>query len=484
MLKKLINIFVVIARSPKGDEAILFLRLLHSLRSLAMTMALFLPAVCYADEPAITDFTLDKSDRILVLAPHPDDEVLGAGGILQRAQAMKIPVQVVFFTYGDSNEWSFLLYRKHLVIMPGAVQKMGLIRRDEAFAASSILGVKSTSMIFLGYPDFGTMNIWYSHWNDRPPLRSLLTRVTKIPYQGALRPGALYKGEEIIRDLRSIIHGFKPTKVFVSHPADHNGDHLSLYLYTRVALWDEGIKNQAAIFPYLIHYMGWPKPKGYHPDQTLKPPENLKHVIAWQQFRLTTEEFELKKAALQAHKSQYASTPKYLLSFVKSNELFGDFPTVRLHPNEDSSVFSMKKKFVSRAELTDELNDREKTAFVGVEWKFVRWEGDHLIVSIELSKPLAQDVEASIYIFGYNKTMSFPQMPKISVRLGVLSYTVYDQAKRIDQGAVSVKRSPNEITITVPLKLLGNPDRILTSARTYLGNVPLDSASWMAVELE
>ena len=59
----------------------------------------------------------------------------------------------------------------------------------------------------------------------------------------------------------------------------------------------------------------------------------------------------------------------------------------------------------------------------------------------------------------------------------------YDQAKRIGQSSVKVKRTPHEITITVPLKLLGHPDRILTSARTFLGNIPLDNASWLAVEL-
>ncbi|MBI4310017.1 MAG: PIG-L family deacetylase, partial [Candidatus Omnitrophica bacterium] len=416
-------------------------------------------------------------------APHPDDEVLGVGGVLQRAMAMKLPVKVVFFTYGDSNQWSFLLYRRHPVLMPGAVQKMGLVRRDEALKASGILGVGQQNLVFLGYPDFGAMGIWHAHWNDRAPLRSILTRVTKVPYQGALRPGALYKGEEIVRDLRAILGNFKPTKIFVSHPADYNGDHLALYLFTRVALWEEEMEPKTEIYPYLIHYKGWPKPAGFHPDKALQPPDFLKNTVQWRQYRLSPQEFDLKKAALQAHKSQYTSTPRYLLSFVKPNELFGDFPLVRLRADEHPPVFSVKRKMVATAELPEELNDREKMAFVGIEWKFVRWEGQDLIISIELSKPLAQDVEASIYIFGYNKTTPFKQMPKISVRLGVLSYTVYDQAKRIDQGSVKVKRDPHEITLTVPLKLLGNPDRVLTSARTYLGNVPLDSASWMAVEL-
>lgn len=446
-------------------------------------IAIFLLSTCsYAQEQPIDELVLSSEDRILVFAPHPDDEVLGVGGVLQRAMSLKLPVKVVFFTHGDSNQWSFLLYRKHPVIMPGAVQKMGLVRRDEALSASSILGINANNLIFLGYPDFGTMNIWYHHWNARPPLRSMLTRVTKVPYQGAFRPGASYKGEEILQDIRSILADFKPTKIFISHPADHNGDHLSMYLFLRVALWDEEMEDKVTLYPYLIHYLGWPKPAGFHPDKPIEPPSFLKNIIQWRQHRLTPQEFELKKAALQAHKTQYASTPKYLLSFIRPNEIFGDFPLIHLRANENSSVFSLKHN-VPTAELPDELNDREKTAFVGVEWKFVRWEGDNLTVSIELSKALAQDVEASIYIFGYNKSVPFKEMPKVSVRLGVLSYTVYDQNKRIEQGLVSVKRTSNEVTITVPMKVLGNPDRILTSARTYLGNVPLDSASWMAVEL-
>jgi len=93
-------------------------------------------------------------------------------------------------------------------------------------------------------------------------------------------------------------------------------------------------------------------------------------------------------------------------------------------------------------------------------------------------------VEASIYFFGYSSKMPFEQMPKINVRLGVLSYSIYYQNKRLDQGVLQLSRTPNDITITVPLKLLGNPQKILTSARTSLGNFPLDNASWVVVELQ
>jgi len=429
--------------------------------------------------------TFSSTDRVLVLAPHPDDEVLGAGGIIQQAVAQKIPVKVAFLTYGDSNQWSFLIYRKHPVVFPAAVENMGIVRHDEAINAAKVLGLRPQDLIFLGYPDFGTLNIWYYHWNQRPAYRSIMTRVVAVPYKSALRMGAPYKGEEILRDIRSILREFKPTKIFVSHPADHNGDHLAFYLYLKVALWDEGMDQEVQLYPYLIHYLTWPKPKGFHPEKILLPPAILEDTETWKQFHLNASQLLIKKQALEAHKTQYFSSPRYLLSFVKFNELFGDIPPVKLHLHENVSVISGQRKLMtSTMELPEELNQQERTAFIGVDWKSLRWDPQNIVVTIGLSKPLAQDVEASIYFFGYSKQTAFSQMPKLNVRLGVLSYSVYDQNKRLEQSVVQINRSPNNVTITVPLKLLGYPQKILTSARTSLANFPLDTASWVVLELE
>jgi LmbE family N-acetylglucosaminyl deacetylase len=457
-----------------------------SLRILGLLTLFFccLGVSAFADQLNIGNVVLTPNDRILVLAPHPDDEVLGTGGVIQQAVAMKLPIKIVFLTYGDSNQWSFLLYRKHPVVFPGAVETMGIVRHDEAINASRVLGVDQQNLIFLGYPDFGTLNIWYYHWNERPAYRSIMTRVTAVPYKGAYRFGAPYKGEEIVRDLRSILRDFKPTKIFVSHPADHNGDHLALYLYLHVALWDEGMDKDVQLYPFLIHDLTWPKPKGFHPEKYLTPPDILAGNENWKQYHLSAPQMVNKKKALEAHKSQYFSSPRYLLSFVKFNELFGDIPPLNLRLNENISIILGQKKLMTTMELPEELNDRERSAFVGVDWKSLRWEPENLIVTIGLSKPLAQDVEASIYFFGYSSKTPFGQMPKINVRLGVLSYSVYDQNKRLDQEVVQVNRTTNDITIKVPLKSLGYPQRILSSARTSLGNFPLDNASWVVIELQ
>src|SRR5207247_1216489 len=133
---------------------------------------------------------LGRGDRVFGVPPHPDDEALACGGLIQRARKMRLPVRVVFLTYGDSNEWSFAVYRKHPVVVPRAVRAMGLVRHDEAVAADRILGLDPAGLTFLGYPDFGTFEIWTEHWGEKPPLRSKLTRVTAVPYPSAFRPGA------------------------------------------------------------------------------------------------------------------------------------------------------------------------------------------------------------------------------------------------------------------------------------------------------
>lgn len=425
---------------------------------------------------------LVPQDRILILAPHPDDEVLGCGGIIQKAVKLNLPVRIVFLTYGDNNQWSFMIYRKRPVVMPKAVQAMGLIRHDEAIAAAKVLGISSEQLTFLGYPDFRTLNIWYSHWGDQPPVESMLTEVKAVPYDNAFRPGALYKGEETLQDLKNILREFKPTKIFLSHPSDHHPDHRALYLFATIALWDLDNELQTTLFPYLIHYKKWPLPKEYLPDKLLKPPQLFKQTIIWQNNNLNNEEVKLKYNAIKKHKSQYNSNAKYLLSFIRTNELFGDFPVITLKPNSAGAFLTSERK-IDLTEFPEQLNAQERTSFVGLEERFVRLEDNDLIFSITLSRPVAEAVGVSVYIFGYRQDRPFQEMPKLHIRFGAIEHQVLDQNNILPIGVIKVERNLKEIKIWIPLDLLGNPQRILTSADTYLGTVPLDWISWRILEI-
>lgn len=51
--------------------------------------------------------TIDWSQqRILVLAPHPDDETLGCGGLLSKAKSAGAEIYIQFLTVGDTVEFS------------------------------------------------------------------------------------------------------------------------------------------------------------------------------------------------------------------------------------------------------------------------------------------------------------------------------------------------------------------------------------------
>jgi len=196
---------------------------------------------------AIEEFK--KDDRVLILSPHPDDEAIGAAGVIQKCLKAKAAVKIAYLTCGDFNELSYLLSNANLAIFSGEFVQLGKERRREALRAMNYLGLCDSDLVFLGYPDFGTLEIMLKYWEREHGFEHPLTRISKVPYQEALSYEAPYTGESILKDLTSVILDFKPTKIFVSHPADTNGDHRALYLFLRVALWDlEGKINNPQVF--------------------------------------------------------------------------------------------------------------------------------------------------------------------------------------------------------------------------------------------
>ena len=147
--------------------------------------------------------SLSKMDKILILAPHPDDETIGAGGVIQKAMALKIPLKIVYLTNGENNELAFLVFKKHPVLDRSGLLKMGTLRSQEATEAMQSFGFNKSQLVFLGYPDFGTMKIFTKYWGDTKSFKSLISRVSAVPYQNAFSYNLPYKGESI--DRKSVV---------------------------------------------------------------------------------------------------------------------------------------------------------------------------------------------------------------------------------------------------------------------------------------
>ncbi|HET9034157.1 MAG TPA: PIG-L family deacetylase [Dokdonella sp.] len=95
---------------------------------------------------------LDNS-RLLVVVPHPDDETLATGNLIQMALAAGASVRVVIVTDGDDNPWPQRWIEKRWSISAQARQRWGARRRAEAITALSRLGVAAQDIRHFGWPD-------------------------------------------------------------------------------------------------------------------------------------------------------------------------------------------------------------------------------------------------------------------------------------------------------------------------------------------
>lgn len=85
-------------------------------------------------------------DRLVVVAPHPDDDVLGCGGTLAAAAAIGLKVTVVYVTDGSASHVGSAAYPR---------DRLRDVREREARAALTVLGVAAVPR-FLRVPD-GTL---------------------------------------------------------------------------------------------------------------------------------------------------------------------------------------------------------------------------------------------------------------------------------------------------------------------------------------
>jgi LmbE family N-acetylglucosaminyl deacetylase len=82
--------------------------------------------------------------RFIVLAPHPDDESLGCGGMIAGACAAGAPPEVVILTDGAASH-------PESVRTPPPV--LAQVRRDEVTRAMAALGLPAWHLHFLNLPD-------------------------------------------------------------------------------------------------------------------------------------------------------------------------------------------------------------------------------------------------------------------------------------------------------------------------------------------
>ena len=82
-----------------------------------------------------------QTSKILVFAPHQDDETLGCGGLIAKKRKEGVCVKIIFLTDGRKS---------HRKILPEC--EMAILREKEALKAAGKLGLESGDVFFLRFP--------------------------------------------------------------------------------------------------------------------------------------------------------------------------------------------------------------------------------------------------------------------------------------------------------------------------------------------
>lgn len=87
---------------------------------------------------------LRPSTPLAVLAPHPDDELLGCARLMQRAHTIMCPLVIIWLTDGGAS---------HGLLAADEREALVQRRRAEAAAGLQSLGVSPAATYHLGHPD-------------------------------------------------------------------------------------------------------------------------------------------------------------------------------------------------------------------------------------------------------------------------------------------------------------------------------------------
>jgi len=189
----------------------------------------------------------------VVLAPHPDDESLGCGGLIAQLRRHGLPVYVVVISDGSRSHPNSQAYPS---------ERLAALRQTEATAAVARLGMAAQDIYFLALPD------------------------GSVPHSESNGFAAASAA------LQCLLDELQPHTVLSPWRRDPHGDH--------IATWQMAHRVVASAFPQarLIEYPIW----SWEAKNPHSPPHSDDAVVAW---RLDIEAvLPAKQAAIREHVSQ------------------------------------------------------------------------------------------------------------------------------------------------------------------------------------
>lgn len=328
---------------------------------------------------------VQRQTRLLVIAPHCDDETLGCAGLIQAVLQGGGAVQVVVVTNGDGFTFAVERQFHRLFLTAEDYVESGYARQQETVRALAYLGLQPEQITFLGYPDRGLNALWLDHWESNRPYHSRYTDTDHTPYDNSYQQKVPYAGENVLSGLEQLMRSFRPTLIMVPHPADEHTDHAAVWAFAATAVMDlQGsgeLSKATGLDTYLIHRSDFPIPHGYRIEASLLPPRPLyeNREAEWQLQALPAQAVIVKEQAIKAYTSQLQVPVMsgLLLSFIRPNELFGrsSIPEINSEPELDATSLNTwlnKPSFLMASRGVNWLGAIERKAKIATVGGFVQ----------------------------------------------------------------------------------------------------------------
>lgn len=316
--------------NPERSSASLPIMQLASLSESGPTRKRTVPPLSESD----ADLKVPTQLRLLVFSPHPDDETLATGGLIQRVLKQGGTVRVVFMTNGDGfldgvrAEFDIAEPTDHNFI------EYGKMRQQEALKAVTELGLEEGDALFLGFPDGGLDDLWAAHWSTLSPYTSPNTRWNYPAYPISYTRSVRYSGKDLLDGIMRVMSTYAPDWVVLPDTRDTHPDHAAAGAFVLDALRrlresGEPPFTETQAFTYLVHYPLYPDSQGWldliNKPQTVGflPYSPSLSTTVWRTLPIDSHELEGKRRALACHDTQMEPLHSFLSAFMRRYETFG-----------------------------------------------------------------------------------------------------------------------------------------------------------------
>jgi len=284
--------------------------------------------------PSIQPIKIGPHQRLLVLAPHPDDETLSAAGLIQQVFDHDGTVRSVVITSGDAYVEAIQRDLGKTNLSSADYIHYGEKRLQESRSAAQVLGHGYIHLDLYGFSDGSIYPMLVSHWGRTHPERSGFTGYSHVPYVEAEDKGIAQEGELLRNELVAILRATKPTMIVFPDVMENDSDHAGLGMFALLAIndWLEhsiGSEPNPRLFAYLIHWQhGWPsgstadKPLDLSTQPLFLPDDLPLRGLTRTCTPLNVAERLIKREALAQYHTQQRAMGSFLAAFVRSNECY------------------------------------------------------------------------------------------------------------------------------------------------------------------